>query len=289
MSNTSEHSGRSAAITGAGGGLGRDIALQLAAKGYLVFGTAVSASEVQDLKEASGGRVSLTVCDITKPEAVKAWEAGVSEALGNAGLNLLISNAGILTPGPLEVLSLDAIRREFDVNVFGALSVMNAFLPALRKACGRIVQISTWTASLPLPFNGPSGASKAAMEVFATVYREELKRFGIDVVIAVAGNMKTGGPAKTAAALARTAERMTPEEHALYGQAFDAFAARLNGMQSSGLASIDAAKRMIELAEQNPPQRSASVGEDADEILRAVRKRSDDEQDALRLQILGLE
>ncbi len=127
------------------------------------------------------------------------------------------------------------------------------------------------------------------MEVFATVYREELKRFGIDVVVSVAGNMKTGGPGKTAAALARTAERMTPEEHELYGQAFNAFAARLNGMQSSGLASIDAAKRVIELAEQNPPQRSASVGEDADEILRAVRKRSDDEQDALRRQIVGLE
>jgi hypothetical protein len=127
------------------------------------------------------------------------------------------------------------------------------------------------------------------MEVFATVYREELKRFGIAVVVAVAGNMKTGGPAKTAAALTRTSERMTPEEQELYGQAFNAFGARLNGMQSSGLASIDAAKRVIELAEQNPPQRSASVGEDADEVLRAVGKRSDHEQDALRLQIVGLE
>jgi hypothetical protein len=81
---------------------------------------------------------------------------------------------------------------------------------------------------------------------------------------------------------------MTPEEHELYGQAFNAFAARLNGMQNSGLASIDAAKRVIELAEQNPPQRSASVGDDADEILRAVRK-SDEKQDTLRLQIVGLE
>jgi NAD(P)-dependent dehydrogenase (short-subunit alcohol dehydrogenase family) len=70
---------------------------------------------------------------------------------------------------------------------------MNAFLPALRKARGRIVQVSTWTASVPLPFNGPSGASKAAMEAFATVYRAELKRFGIEVVVAAAGNMKTGG------------------------------------------------------------------------------------------------
>ena len=68
-------------------------------------------------------------------------------------------------------------------------------LPALRKARGRIVQVSTWTASLPLPFNGPSGASKSAMEVFASVYRAELKRFGIDVVIAAAGQpTRTGGP-----------------------------------------------------------------------------------------------
>jgi NAD(P)-dependent dehydrogenase (short-subunit alcohol dehydrogenase family) len=138
VSNTSEQTDRAAAITGAGGGLGRDIALQLAAKGYVVFGTALAASEVRDLKEASGGRVSLTVCDITKEQAVKAWAASVSEALDGGGLGLLINNAGILTPGPLEILPLDAIRHEFEVNVFGALSVINAFLPALRTAHGRI-------------------------------------------------------------------------------------------------------------------------------------------------------
>ena len=288
MSNLSQQPGRSAVITGAGGGLGRDVALQLAAKGYVVFGTAITSAEVQDLKDASGGRVSLTVCDITKPAAVKAWAAGVSEALGETGLNLLISNAGILTPGPLEVLPLDAVRREFEVNVFGALSVINAFLPALRQARGRIVQVSTWTASVPLPFNGPSGASKAAMEVFATVYRAELKRFGIDVVVAAAGNMRTGGPAKTAAALKWVSDSMTPEQGKLYGQTFGTFAAALNGMQNSGLDSAAAARRVIELAEQTPAPSRGPVGDDAEEMLRVVREKSDAEQDALRLQLVGL-
>jgi NAD(P)-dependent dehydrogenase (short-subunit alcohol dehydrogenase family) len=288
MSLASTHSHRSAAITGAGGGLGRDIALGLAAKGYIVFGTAISAAEVQDLKEASGGRVSLTVCDITKEQAVKAWAAGVSEALGGGGLGLLINNAGILTPGPLEVLPLDAIRHEFEVNVFGALSVMNAFLPALRTARGRIVQISTWTASLPLPFNGPSGASKAAMEVFATVYRAELKRFGIEVVVAPAGNMRTGGPAKTAAALARIAGGMTSQQRDLYGQTFETFGTALNDMQNSGLDSVAAARRVIELAEQTPAPSRAPVGPDAEKMLQLVREKSDAEQDALRLQLVGL-
>src|SRR5712675_2113210 len=279
---------RSAAVTGAGGGLGRDIALGLAAKGYRVFGTAMAGVEITDLQQASGGKVALSIRDITDEKSVQNWARGVSDTLGAAGLNLLISNAGILTPGPIEVLPLAAIRREFDVNVFGAMSVINAFLPALRKARGRIVQISTWTASLPLPFNGPSGASKAAMEVFATVYRAELKRFGIDVVVAPAGNMKTGGPEKTAAALARVASGMTPEQRELYGQTFKSFTAALNSMQDSGLDSAAAARRVIELAEQVPAPSRAPVGPDAGEMLRAAREKSDAEQDALRLQLVGL-
>ncbi len=280
--------GRSAVITGAGGGLGRDLALQLAARRYVVFGTAFAPAEVQDLKEASGGRVSLTVCDITKPDAVSAWAGGVSDALGDAGLDLLINNAGILTPGPIEVLPLDAIRREFDVNVFGAISVINAYLPALRRARGRVVQVSTWTASVPLPFNGPSGASKAAMEVFTAIYRAELKTQGVDFVVAAAGNMRTGGPAKTAAALAHVADAMTPQQRELYGQAFETFATKLNSMQSTGLDSASAAARVIELAEQMPAPSRGPVGTDAEEMLRAVREKSDAELDALRLRIVGL-
>src|SRR5260221_10671396 len=117
---------------------------------------------------------------------------------------------------------------------------MNAFLPALRKARGRIVQISTWTASLPLPFNGPSGASKAAIEVFAAVYRAELKHLGVDVVVAPAGNMRTGGPAKRAAALARGAEEMTPGQRGLYGQTVANFPNGFNVIQNSGLDSVSA-------------------------------------------------
>jgi NAD(P)-dependent dehydrogenase (short-subunit alcohol dehydrogenase family) len=286
--NTNEQKKRSAAVTGAGSGLGRDIALGLAGKGYRVFGTAMSAQEIEDLKNASSGAVNLTVCNITNEAAVKNWAGEVTNQ--NEGrLDLLISNAGILTPGPLEVLPLNAIRREFGVNVFGALAVVNVFLPALRKARGRIVQVSTMTATLPFPFNGPSGASKAAFDALAAVYRAELKPFGIDVVLAIAGNMKTGGPAKTADALKRTAERMTPEQRELYGKAFDTFATTLNSMQGSGLDSAAAARRVIELAEQVPAPSKGAVGADAEKILKFVHESTDAEQDAMRLRVVGLE
>src|SRR5260221_8318710 len=115
---------RSAAVTGAGSGLGRDIALGLAAKDYRVFGTAMSPEEIADLRQASGGAVTLSRCDITDEAAVEGWAREV-RANTEGGLNLLISNAGILNPGPLEVQPLSAIRRGIDVYDLCALAVVN--------------------------------------------------------------------------------------------------------------------------------------------------------------------
>jgi len=116
------------------------------------------------------------------------------------------------TQDPSRFCRSTPFRHEFDVNVFGALSVMNAFLPALRKARGRIVQVSTLDRQRARSVQWTVGCIEGCDgRRFATVYRAELKRFGIDVVVAAAGNMKTGGPAKTAAALKRVADGMTPE------------------------------------------------------------------------------
>ena len=278
---------RTVAITGAGGGLGRETALGFAAKGYRVFGTALKAEEIVDLEHASGGAVRLTICDITDEGAVTAWAREVT-AQTESGLDLLIQNAGRLTPGPLEVLKLEAIKREFDVNVFAALTVCNAFLPALRRRRGRIVYISTWTASLPLPFNGPSGASKAALEVIATIQRAEFKPFGVEVVVAAPGNMRTGGPAQTAAALKRISDGFSEDQRELYGKSFGAFANNLNAMQSAGMSAAEAAERVVEIAEAKPAPILAGVGAEAEEILRYVRETSPAEQDIRRLQMVGL-
>jgi NAD(P)-dependent dehydrogenase (short-subunit alcohol dehydrogenase family) len=280
---------RSVAITGAGSGLGREIAIGFADKGYRVFGTARNSQEIDEVQQATDGAARMTVCDITDDAAVHAWAKDTSDALGGSGLDVLVSNAGILTPGPLEVLSLDAVRREFEVNVFGSLAAINAFLPALRKAQGRIVQVGSMTARLPLPFNGPSSASKAALEAFADVYRGELKPFGVAFVMAQPGNMATGGPAKTAAALERAAESMTPEQRELYGGAFAAFTTSLNSMQSAGLPAAVAAAGVIEAAERRPAPIRVPIGPDAEEVLKLVHEQSDEQLDELRMRLVGLD
>lgn len=288
MATTIPSDDRAAAITGAGSGLGRELALQLDRKGYAVFGTALSVDERDELNSASGGRIQLAIVDITDEGAVREWADSVNTAMKKRGLALLINNAGILTPGPLEVLPLNAIRREFEVNVFGGITVTNALLPSLRRARGRILFVGAMTGRFPLPFNGPSSITKAALEALADVYRAELSPWGLGVTVAQAGNMLTGGPAKTAAALQRAADAMTAEQRALYGEPFATFTAALNAMQSSGLGASDAAARIIELAEQEPAPTRAPVGKDAESILEQVREKSDAELDVLRLEIVGL-
>jgi NAD(P)-dependent dehydrogenase (short-subunit alcohol dehydrogenase family) len=278
-------SGRSVVVTGAGRNLGREIALGLAARRYIVFGTAGSAHEAEELRNASGGRVSLTVCDLKSPERVTAWAAGVSEAIGESGLDILINNTMHVSPGPLELLPLQEVRQGFEVNVFGGLAVINAFLPALRRAHGRIVQISSWTADTPLSFDGVSGASQAAMEVLSAAYRAELKPFGIDVIVASTSDFEATGRQATAA-LAQIDHSMTTAQRKHYGKSLRACMEKLAGSATQG-EPVTAAARVVELSIQRRAPVRSTVHRDAEHMMRTVREQTEAELEALRLRLIG--
>lgn len=277
--------GRSVVVTSAGRGLGREIALGLAAKRYIVFGTAGSAQEVANLRDASNGRVSLAVCDLKKAQIVDAWASGVSEAIGESGLDILINTTTHLSPGPLELLPLEEVRQGFEVNVFGGLAVINAFLPSLRRAHGRIVQISSWTADTPRHFDGVAGASQAAMEVFSAAYRAELKPFGIDVIVASINDFEAVGPGASAS-LAQIDHSMTADERKLYGKRLRACMEKLAGSAAPGEPTTVAA-RVVELAIQRHVPAWSPIEHDAQDMMRAIREQTDAELDALRDRLAG--
>jgi len=102
------------------------------------------------------------------------------------------------------------------------------------------------------------------------------------------GNMATGGPAATARALQKTAESMTAEQRALYGDAFAAFSATFNSMQNSGLDAATAAARLIQVAQQQPAPIRVPIGPDAEQLMKAVHEQTDEELDALRMRVAGL-
>jgi NAD(P)-dependent dehydrogenase (short-subunit alcohol dehydrogenase family) len=260
----------------------------LVTKGYRVFGTARNEKDTDSIAAASEGRATLTICDVTSDADVASLHAFTVASLQGRGIDLLFSNVGTLTPGPLEMLSIDAVRHEFEVDVFGALRVVRAFLPQLRLSRGRIVQVSSWSAKLPLPFSGPSSACKAALEAFADAYRGELGPSGVEFITVLPGNMRTDAPAKSAAAINRVLERMTEEERGLYGHRFQAFQRAFNQAQDSGMRADEAVDLIIAAAEQTPSPIRTAIGAEAASVLRLVREHSDIELDDVRLQFLGL-
>ena len=130
-------------ITGASTGIGEACALHLDKLGYRVFAGIRKAADGESLRRRASERLVPVRLDISDETEVGQAARNVIEALGGEGLAGLVNNAGIVVGGMLEFLPLDALRRQLEVNVVGQIAVTQAFLPSLRKARGRIVNIGS--------------------------------------------------------------------------------------------------------------------------------------------------
>ena len=128
---------------------------------------------------------------MTDADAVNKAAVQVMNMVGDEGLGGLVNNAGISKPGPLAVLSPDTVRQHFDVNVMGVVHAVQAFLPLLRRARGRIVNISSVSGRIAYPFMGPYAASKHALEALSDSLRRELLIYGVDVIVIEPGAIDT--------------------------------------------------------------------------------------------------
>ncbi len=169
-----------ALITGASTGIGRATTLRLAAGGWTVLAGVRSSAAGEALTgEASSGRVHAIELDVTDPEQVAAAAQTVSESRSASvpgGLDALVNNAGIGVGGPLESCSIADLRMQLEVNVVGQIAVTQALLPALRRARGRIVLISSIGGRVAMPFNAPYAASKYALEAIGDALRGRAAR-----------------------------------------------------------------------------------------------------------------
>jgi short-subunit dehydrogenase len=132
-----------------------------------------------------------------------------------------VNNAGIGFLSPLEFVPLDSLSWLFEVNVFGLLAVTQAFLPLVRQARGRIVNISSEAVLAVAPFHGPYSASKLAVNGFSTALRRELKPFGIQVSVIIAGSINTPIWEKAAEMSDQVVRHQSPEADELYGKRYN--------------------------------------------------------------------
>ncbi len=207
---------RAVVITGASTGIGRAAAVHLAQRGMLVFAGVRREADGAALVDQGGGRIEPLPLDVTDIESIARARAQVDAALGATPLWGLVNNAGISAAGPLEVLPLPALHKQFDVNVFGLVAVTQAFLPSLRAAHGRLVMIGSIAGRSTTPFAGAYCASKHAVEAICDALRVELAPFGVQVALVEPGAVKTPLWERGTTAATALMEKLPAEALALY-------------------------------------------------------------------------
>jgi NAD(P)-dependent dehydrogenase (short-subunit alcohol dehydrogenase family) len=199
-------------VTGASTGIGRACAVRFAELGYRVFAGVRKLADGEALRAECPGAIEPVGLDVTSAESIAAAVA----AVGGQSLAGLVNNAGIATLGPLELLGVDAWRRQFEVNVIGLVAVTQACLPLLRRGPGRIVNIGSIAGRSALPGSGAYDASKYAVEAITDVLRMELHRWGIGVAVIEAGAVATAIYEKGLRDVDELSRQVGPERYALY-------------------------------------------------------------------------
>jgi len=178
-------------VTGASSGIGRETVLLLAGKGLHVFAGVRKAADGAALSRAAGTSLTPVIIDVTRPASINSALRAVRKSLKSEGSFSLVNNAGIAVAAPLELLSIDDLRRQFEVNVFGQVAVTQAFLPLIRERGGRIVFMGSLFGRISVPLAGPYSAAKFAMEAVADAFAVELHPWRIHVSLLEPGNIDT--------------------------------------------------------------------------------------------------
>lgn len=171
-------------VTGAGRGIGLAITRHLSERGWDVYATARSTDDLRDL--ANLRNVHAIALDITDRAAV----ARLHEQLPSQ-LDGVVNNAGIIVQGPVETVPLEGLSQQLEVNVTAQIAVVQAVLPQLREARGRVVFMSSVSGLITLPGTGAYSASKYALESLADALRMELRPWRIPVSLIEPGPTRT--------------------------------------------------------------------------------------------------
>src|SRR5215467_16170473 len=176
-----------AVVTGASSGIGRETVLSLIKAGYKVHAGARRLDAMRDLENAGA---YLHHLDLTNSESIDAF---VTEVLKLSGrVDVLVNNAGYGAYGAVEDIPLSAAREQMEVNLFALAHLIKAVLPTMRKQrSGRIINVSSIGGKLWSPLGGWYHASKFAVEGLSDALRNELRPFGIDVIVIEPGGVKT--------------------------------------------------------------------------------------------------
>ena len=261
-------------ITGVSSGLGRALATEALTVGHRVVGTVRSEAARTEFEALAPGRSFGSVLEVTDDAAVLAVVAQVEAQIGP--IDVLVNNAGYGHEGTIEESPLEDLRKQFEVNVFGAVAVIKAVLPYMRqRRQGHIVNITSMGGMVTFPGLGYYHGSKFALEGISETLGKEVKGFGIAVTAVEPGGFRTDWAGRSMV----RAQRTIADYDALIDPLLAARAAR-SGKQLGDPAK--AARAILKVVQTANPPAHLLLGPDA---VKAVR----DKLAALETEVAGSE
>ena len=266
-------------ITGASSGIGKATAKLLAEKGYAVYGVARNIQKMGDLRNSGVKTIEM---DVTNEQSMVTGVHQIFEAEGK--VDILINNAGFGSYGSVEEVPMSDAKYQMEVNVFGVARVTQLVLPRMIKnGYGKIVNISSVGGKIAFALGGWYHASKFALEALSDSLRNEVRQFGVDVIVIEPGGVKTEWAGIAVNNLLKVSG------NGRYKPMVENFAAMLNSINENVVVEpkliADLIYQAITAAQ---PEIRYSVGFRAKEMLEMRKNLSDREFDEMAHKQLGI-
>ena len=252
-------------------------------RGWEVFAGVRREEDGKRLESKSSGRLRTVHLDVTDLASVDAVAKEIRERVGDNGLTAVVNNAGIAVGGPVEYLSIDEWRRQFEVNVFGQVAVTKAMIPLIRRSesRGRIVFIGSIGGRMSSPFIAPYSASKHAIEAIAESMRHELAGTGIRTVVVEPGAVRTPIWDKGKSDADDIEANLPPEGLERYAPAIAVLRKAMEFQARTGVDPDVVAGVVVRAVTSPRPAARYLVGRDAKSMALAARILPDSARDAL--------
>ena len=288
MTENGQRNSGAVVITGASTGIGRATALALSHAGYHVFAGVRRPADGAALQAVAGARLTPVQIDVTDQSSIEAAVRQVTAAVGEQGIAGLVNNAGIAMTWPVEAIPLDDLRQVYEVNVFGQVAVIQAFLPLLRQGPGRLINLGSIGDRVTMPFGSPLTSSKWAFASITEALRMELRPWGIHVVLIEPGSIHTEAVDKVESDAARVLEQMSGVNRARYADAYRSMTGQTVERSRHGSSPDGVGATVLRALTDRHPRTRYLVGKEVMVLAFLARWAPDRLFDRIKVKIFGL-
>lgn len=254
-----QNSGVAILISGASSGIGMATALLFDSLGYKVYAGILSHEDGINLISKASKNLVPVILDVTNPDTINHLKSLIDNELQHITRFILFNNCGIAKASPLELQEMSEIRLHFEINYFGMVSMIKAFLPILRSKNGRIINTCSISGISSMPFTAAYCSSKFAVEGLADALRLELKPWNIHVSNILPGDIRTEIWQKAVDDIDSKTKKWTDSDKLLYGPIAEFMKDEIRKVRGSRAEVV--AKEVLKLVNAKNPKARVFVGQ----------------------------